>query len=1106
MARRFARLAVLLAVLTSGSSWASAVTVRNEPHGSGVPGAYVTLPFQLEGAGTFDYRVEAPEPWAPLAGRGSVRLEGRGYMSVTFRVPWLRAGTVADVVVVFVERGGAEATRAHGTVEVLASAGIELIGGGSYEAVLGAPFGVTVVVTNSGNVPDRIALHAEHPMWAVRLSRTEVALEPGESASVDVELEALGEVSSGYRVLLALEATSQHDPDLHRVSFVEVRFLDAATMRRETEPDAPPRLTLAVRTGVRGGLTIEDGAMEPTLDYDVTPRLAGELSDFVDMHASFGSFAGTLEDPFGQQPSQLDVGLTGERWDASARVGPGAYGVTAGGLVGDWRVSGGADLTRTPSGRVFGVTVLAASQLPELDLQLSGRTRATAAGRSDALGAWYRKALTEGVVLGVGADLSGTANAGDYRIDLGLHESVSYQTQAFDVTQSYSGVPFAGLHTVGLAGGLRATSPFGVRASTSLQVAPDTTTWRSSVTVDAPLGPAVRASLTGTYETSAAAAGGGEVAFGVRPGVAFRFGTRSLRAGFAVGYLYDGVLRGDRASRSTVTASGVAYGSGFSVSLAAAYEHLHVAPGTALPDDGSDEPSRSLEVEASARYDLSRSASLGLAVEYAWERPRDPDAPVSEDTSITAAWTQRWTPAAASRLAYERSVHVGAGATRREETASFAVEITDPGLSGLSITGAYAVTSDSGLFTGVSPLRHQAVVRVGYAFALPFDTPEPIVNLFGGRRGGSVRGTAFLDRDLDGRHDEDEPVIAGLALRLGGEDALTDADGAYLVRVPTGTYRWVFLGGAPASTEAAVAPFLEVTEDSRQVVDLPFVPVVSLAVTLFDDVDGDGQRSAVEAGIPFGGVLVEGAVARAVRVDIRGDAVVTGLVPGTYVVRVDPNALPARYRATTEPVHVVVREGERPAPVTLGAGAPPPEVVTTFTGTSLVMIARVDPPQAPAGAEVSVQALVTGAANDVVVEVGDTRVAMAANGSRYTAVVRLPRSLPLGPATLRLRAVGPAGEVEETVTVDVVDLPLASFDAVRVVPGRDYDLAVSTRFRATSVRVRIGADLAEFASDDGYQWHGAWRADAAIAGAVEAAIVVDGEELARETFEVPSAE
>lgn len=1145
MSRRASRALILLAMLAGWAGWpccggwAFALTPSNEPQVSGVPGSYVTLPFRLQGTGEYLYEVHVEEPWSPLADRGSVRLDGSGYLSVSFRVPWLVAGTTAYVEVVFTSRDDpSDVVLAHGTVEVAAQAGIEVLGAGAFEAELGRPYDVGLVVVNRGNLPDRITLQAQHPMWDVRLSDLELTLAPGESQQVDIVLSPDGEVSSGYRVLLEVEAFSGNDPGLRSVSFVEIVFVHAAMLGRETEPSAPPRLTLAVRSGVSGGVTIDGEDVAPSLGFDATPRIAGGLSDYVDMQASFGALAGTLEDPFHEVPSKLDVALIGETWDASASIAEGRYAVTAGSLIGDWRVSGGANATPTNTGRAFGVSVLAASQRPELDLQVSARTRLVEGARHDGVGAWYRTALGEGLVLGVGTDLVGTSSDGVYRVDAGLHESLTWQTQAFDVTQSYSGVPLAGLHNIGLSGGLRSTAPFGVRASTSLQLTPATTEWRNSVTVDTAFGPGVRASVTGLYWTTAGAGGEGDAVFGVLPAMSFRFGTPAVRFGVSLGYLYTGVLRGDVEPSSAVHASASVSAAGLSVSASAAYERAHLTPdGGAV--ERADDPAESWELDLDARYDLGRSASFRFAVEYDWERPRDPGGTSAWASQWEASWLHRWREDVASRLAYEREVSLGAGATRRDESVSLAVEVSDLAVTGLSLTGGYEVSSQTGLLTGLTPLRHAILVRLGYTFSLPFDTPDPVVGLFGGRRGGAVSGTAYVDRDLDGQYDPNEAIVAGLELRLGGEAAVTDDAGRYEIRVPSGTHRWYFVGGTPTGTEAAMAPLLEVTEDSRQQVDLPFVPVSSLGVALFDDVDGDGLRSASEPGIAFGGVVVEGPVRRTIRVDGRGNATVTGLVPGAYTVAPDPSALPARYRVTTEPVSVTVREGERPSPVVVGAGAPPPERITTFAGDTLVMLARVDPSAAPAGADVTVQALVTGNATDVVVEVlangradgpaGEpTGVVMATVpmvnvGSRWAVVVRLPTTLQAGPATLRVRATGPDGEaaasasegaardatqeaarsVSQDLTLEIVDEPLFTFDAARVVPSRDFDVHLRTWFHADGVVLLVGDERVTLASGNGYDWNGFWRPHADVSGTVEASVVVDGVELGRVAFELP---
>src|SRR5690606_8587322 len=161
MSRRASRALVLLAMVAGWwacfGGWASALTPSNEPEVIGVPGSYVTLPFRLQGEGEYQYQVQVDEPWSPLADRGTVRVDGSGYVSVSFRVPWLAAGTIADVEVVFTHRDDpSDVARAHGTVVVAAQAGIEVLGAGAFEAELGEPYGISLVVSNRGNLPDRI--------------------------------------------------------------------------------------------------------------------------------------------------------------------------------------------------------------------------------------------------------------------------------------------------------------------------------------------------------------------------------------------------------------------------------------------------------------------------------------------------------------------------------------------------------------------------------------------------------------------------------------------------------------------------------------------------------------------------------------------------------------------------------------------------------------------------------------------------------------------------------------------------------------------------------------------------------------------------------------
>ena len=1112
MVRRLApRFLLMLVVMTGAGAWAAALSLIAEPVASGSPGDYVTLPFRLEGEGTYSYEVHTEEGWTPLATTGSIRLEGSGYMSVTLRVPRsAAAGARAFVEVVFqgaddpddVERFG-------GIVTVEAKTEIALLAPAELEGELGRPLTFSLLVTNAGNQPDHVSLHAERSMWDVRLERNEIALAAGEAREVVVELVPLGEVSSGYRLLLPIRATSRNDPDVTAAAFVEIRFYDVAARTLAATASDAPRLALTVRSGLGAGVALEGGVVEPDLSLSITPGLTGALSDYVDVGVGVGSYRGSVADPFEEVPSRLDVALDAETWDAAASIGPGRYGVAAGAVVGDWRVSGGANLLPEDSGLGFGVSAFASSLAPDLDLQFSGRTSAADGIRRDAVGARYRTPIADGLVLSTGLDLTATADGDPYRIDLGVHESLSYQTQRFDVTQSYSGVPLAGLHNVGLSGGLRGTAPFGVRASTSLQFTPDTTAWRNTATLTAAPAPGLRASLSGIYQTTSRIGGDGDARFGVRPILSYRFGLGSVRVGASVGYAYAGVLRGDALSTSTYFAGLSGGAAGLEVSLSGSYLTVHGAQNAGPDDDGVAE---SWQATAAASYAAGRATTLDFEVGYAWERELGAAADTSESTRLEASWTQAWTDVVRSQLSYERSVDVTTftGASidvNRSERIAASVELSDLGIDGLVAGAGYALSSDTGLLTGLTPLRHDLRVRLGYALALPFDTPEAIVDVFGGRRGGGVEGVAYVDRDLDGERDANEPAIAGMTVRLGGAEATTDDAGRYRLRVPSGTHAWIVVRGAPASTEPTTSPVIEIADDSEQSIDLPFVPVVPLNVTLFDDTDNDGERASSEVGVSFGGVIVEGPVRRVVRVDGRGTTVVTGLVPGEYVVRPDPAALPERYRATTEPVRVTLREGQRPAPVLVGAGAPPRQLVTTFSSGALAVFARANEKRAPAGAELQVTALVSGAAEDVTLRFGTSEVPMAEERTGWVATVRIPPGTAAGPLEMQVLAVGAGSEATASVTVTVVEGAPFRFEPTRIRAERDVTLRLETMFAATSAEFRVGDTRLTFVSDDGYRWTYDWAASDLPAGSFEGTVVVDGDVLGRVTIEpVPPEE
>lgn len=997
-------------VVTSTGAWATALTVLEEPSATGQSGDYVTLGFPLLGSGEYEFTVQATEGWHPLNQSGRVVVDGEGYVSVTLRVPRSApALSQAEVVISFVasDDPGDTAT-ARGTVDVLPTVAIELLAPGDQVGTLGEPFSLALQVANRGNSVDSVALSGDGGMWDVRFSANPVRLEPGEKRQIEVVLVPRGQVSSGYRQILRVTATSTNDPAVSERAAVETVFTDAAHASNVVSV-ADPMLTLALRSGVTAGLRIEGDDATPSISYDVNPRLNGELSDYVDVSAGFGSLTGSIADPFARVPSRVDLVLEAENWDAAASAGDGSYSLAGGGLVGDWRVGGGGNYRAVAASDSFRVNAYAISQLSDLDLQFAGSSAWRPEGRSDILSARYRTRLGDGsLALSAGTNVTGNLTPTGYLVTFGINESLSYQTQSFDVTQSYSGVPASGLHNLGVSGGLRSSGVFGARASSSVQLSPGSSTWRHSVTLTSRPIPRVGLALTGTLRSAPAS-----TTWSLRPTATFRYGGTGFGGTFSVNYAHTGVLRGDAATSDS-------YGAGVTFR----YGNLSLGAATRLRSSGatSTEPGgQSFEVSVDADYTLGLRTQLTAGFEH------EQDAVTGQQTSAgELAWTQAWSADVSSRLSYERSqaVELDTARTDIEERIAFIGQFTDLWLDGLDLSAGYAVSSNNGLFTGSQPVAHDLSVRLAYTLLLSFDTPPSVVELFGGRRGGEVSGVAFLDRNLDGLRGPDEEVVAGLEVELGGERVVTGADGSFRLRTGVGSHEWTFGGGLPGSVKLLNDDIVEITENSTQVIDLAFSPVVRVPVTIFDDADGDGMRDEGEGGISFAGVRFDGPIALNVRMDSRGSSIATGLVPGRYVVTVDPDALPSRYRATTGPHVLEVVEGVTPEPIELGAGAPPREIVTTFTAGSLAIIGRVDTRRVEAGETVTVTALVSGPARSVTATLGDLTIELADGGAMWSGQLVVPRDHPGGATVITIRARSQtdreADDVETEVALEVI--------------------------------------------------------------------------------------
>lgn len=999
-------------ILLLGTSWAAALEVHDATPVTGSAGEYVTLGFDLVGAGTYAYTVNVEAPWEPLATTGQVRLDGTGYTSVTLRVPRAaRGGTRTEVSVRFVNVDDpSDSAEGTGYVEVRPTADVSLVAPERQDGLVGQPLELTLLLTNRGNLTDTFTLRASSAMWLPRFEAQEVTLEAGEQRALTVVLEPIGTVSHGYRNFLVVTATSGNSPEVTARTFTESVFEEPGRSASASKNTAP-RLEVAVGLGVAAGVTFAEENADVRLGYGAVPSLSGELSDYARVSAGVGRLSGSLLDPFEEVPSRFDMVLATDAWDATASIGNGSYSVGGGGMVGDWRIGGSGTYSSLLTGAALRMNAFAISQRPDLDLQFAASTSLLPGGRSDALGATYRTRLGDDLVLGVGSTLAGFHGEDGYGVVVGVHQSLAYQAQAFDITQTYNGVPQTGLHSVGLSGGLRSAGPFGVRASTTLVLSPASLGWRNALTLSTRLAKGLGATVTGTIYTAPA-----ETTWSVAPSLSFSTAAAGWRFGVTTAFAHSGVISGSAQPTDRITVSAGAGTGPFDLNANATYMWRHGSAAGGGSDRSEPLPaSDAFTVSVSASYKPGVATSLVAKFEYASDTFTGEEA-----TVVGAGWGQRWSDSFSTALTYDKTFNLypSAGAPRQSDRLAVVAQFRDVGLDGLDVSAGYALSSRGGFFTG-APVNHDLSVRLGYVLRFSFDTPGPVVSLFGGRKGGEVRGVAYIDRDLDGAYGPQDEPLAGLEVELGGERAITGADGSFSIRVRSGEHFWSFGGGMPAGIQLLDDAAVEVVEDGIVEVELGLSPVVNLNVTLFDDADNDGAWGTGEGGISFGGVIIEGPVRKAVTVDARGNATVSGLVPGRYTIRPDPDRLPARYRTTTEPVVITLREGDKPAPVLVGAGAPPRQVVTTFAGGGMAIMARAVSPSTTAGADLEVIALVSGDPDQVTGYLGSHEFPLEFVGGRWGGTVHVPEGTPAGRTSVRVVAVRNEASAESSFDITI---------------------------------------------------------------------------------------
>jgi len=714
-------------LLLLGVAWAGGLVVQPAPATEAPPGAYVTLLFTLTGEGTVRPQVDAPEGWQALPTPEQLQLGENTFLVVTVRVPELTpAGSVHPVTLRLWE-GERLLAEASTRVGVLARADLILYAEEKEEARMGEPVSYRITVVNRGNQRDRITLEATANTGEAHLQPRILVLDPGQegSAVLTLQIGADRKVSPGYTMLTWVRARSGNAP-LERKVRLTTRWIDPFA-RGTRRPDPTLRIALSGSLGVSTQL-IDDRFSEPVFRYSIQPALDGSLSDFVETSLRSAPLKGRSPSWWPADPSGINLGLKATSWDAALSASKTAVALRAGLKSSSWRYGLGVS-SRYDLGS-GGLSVQVVSTRRPLNLQLAAGTELAQGSRRDRFSIDYGRTLNRALSLRLGGRLNGI-HTNDYTLIGTARQGLLWQGTRFSVLQSLSSSPQLGLHTLTLAGGTRSVYPLGARLAAHLQLRPEGVGWKASGSIFA--APLPRSSLhVGAVAEQAA---GLPLEFSLNPSLSLRPPELAgVRSGFSVGYKLGYTPANGDMQQIVTLSTRLGYG-GFSLSGSGTYT-LVGARSYGARVDVRWHPSPLTELEAKYAVKLADTYSETVGV----------------------GWKQYWGAGFASGLELERS-----------EGDRLNLYLVQSKLlqSSIALRVGYTVSDPDGLGRGSEQLTHGFSVQLGYNLAGHFPTPEPLVNLFGGRKVGRVEGVAFIDTNLNQLQDDGEPVVPGLTVRLG---------------------------------------------------------------------------------------------------------------------------------------------------------------------------------------------------------------------------------------------------------------------------------------------------------------------------------------------------
>lgn len=417
----------------------------------------------------------------------------------------------------------------------------------------------------------------------------------------------------------------------------------------------------------------------------------------------------------------------------------------------------------------------------------------------------------------------------------------------------------------------------------------------------------------------------------------------------------------------------------------------------------------------------------------------------------------------------------------------------------------YTAQSGHSLFANVA-ITDETSWEIGATFMLAggFATPTGVVQTFGGRAVSFVTGVVFHDENRSGTLDPGEAPLGGVRVSAAGNSTTTDEEGRFRLAVPPGEHP-ILVSGHSANYAPRHESVVNAVLGETHELDVPLVTVASLIVRVFEDESRNGAPPAGTPPLLTGGVILQGPDGLMMHrfTDSRGEAVFQGLTPGTYTLTLDPESLPRFYEPTSEPISVNLEPGPTQR-VDMGAAERAKEIVQTLRGGDLTLVARVEPMQAPPGADVLVTAQVDGEPQAVKASLpGGESVLLSLEGQSYRGRITVPAD---ASGVLMVSVVAQRGDAQRSHSLPLIVTPgsLARLSANPTLPspGETVKVEATLLTQVTSAEVILGGERYPLqVTADPYRFEGSVLAPMAP-GSYELELLIDGKRVAETRFRV----